>query len=128
LLPTAAGGRAGWHPYATNTNDLERYQEIRTISASLLEELSGRTIEKIIRVFISEDGYKHEDSRRSDGSTPVHAAQTGKLRVIDGPDHALTTANAVYSAEDLTLPARCDVPAFTHRRPRDLRSSVFICG
>jgi ADP-ribose pyrophosphatase YjhB (NUDIX family) len=44
--------------YATNQYDLERYQEIRSISARLLQELTEEPLEKIIRVFASEDGYQ----------------------------------------------------------------------
>jgi ADP-ribose pyrophosphatase YjhB (NUDIX family) len=44
--------------YATNQYDLERYQEIRSISARLLQELTEEPLEKIIRVFTSEDGYQ----------------------------------------------------------------------
>lgn len=44
--------------YATNGYDLERYQEVRTISARLLQELSEEPFEKIIREFASEDGYQ----------------------------------------------------------------------
>jgi ADP-ribose pyrophosphatase YjhB (NUDIX family) len=44
--------------YATDRYDLERYQEIRSISARLLQELTEEPLEKIIRVFASEDGYQ----------------------------------------------------------------------
>ncbi|MGA7412889.1 MAG: NUDIX hydrolase [Bryobacteraceae bacterium] len=44
--------------YATNAYDLERYQEVRTLSARLLEELTDEPYEKIIRVFASETGYQ----------------------------------------------------------------------
>ncbi len=44
--------------YATNNYDLERYQEIRSISAKLLQELVEEPFEKIIRAFTSEDGYQ----------------------------------------------------------------------
>jgi ADP-ribose pyrophosphatase YjhB (NUDIX family) len=44
--------------YATNSYDLERYQEIRAISVKLLHELTEESLEKIIRVFASEDGYQ----------------------------------------------------------------------
>ena len=40
------------------TNQYERYQEIRSISARLLQELTEEPLEKIIRVFASEDGYQ----------------------------------------------------------------------
>ncbi len=43
--------------YHTNAYDLERYEEIRTISAELLEELTDEPFEKIMRVFASETGY-----------------------------------------------------------------------
>lgn len=44
--------------YATTAYDLERYQEVRTLSARLLEELTDEPYEKIIRVFASETGYQ----------------------------------------------------------------------
>ena len=44
--------------YATNTYDLERYQELRMISARLLQEISEEPFEKIISAFTSEDGYQ----------------------------------------------------------------------
>jgi ADP-ribose pyrophosphatase YjhB (NUDIX family) len=44
--------------YTTNPYDRERYEEIRTISVKLLEELTDEPLEKIIRVFASEDGYQ----------------------------------------------------------------------
>ena len=44
--------------YTTNPYDRERYEEIRAISVKLLEELTDETLEKIIRVFASEDGYQ----------------------------------------------------------------------
>lgn len=44
--------------YATNPFDRERYEEIRTISVRLLQELTDEPLEKIIRVFASEDGYQ----------------------------------------------------------------------
>lgn len=44
--------------YSTNRYDLERYREIRSISARLLQELTEEPLEKIIRVFASEDGYQ----------------------------------------------------------------------
>jgi ADP-ribose pyrophosphatase YjhB (NUDIX family) len=44
--------------YTTNTYDRERYEEIRTISVKLLEELTEEPFEKIIRVFASETGYQ----------------------------------------------------------------------
>ena len=44
--------------YSTTRYDLDRYQEIRSISARLLQELTEEPLEKIIRVFASEDGYQ----------------------------------------------------------------------
>ncbi len=44
--------------YATNAYDLERYQEVRTLSARLLAELTDEPYEKIMRVFASETGYQ----------------------------------------------------------------------
>lgn len=44
--------------YATSVYDLERYQEIRIISARLLQELSDEPFEKIVRTFACEDGYQ----------------------------------------------------------------------
>lgn len=44
--------------YTTNLYDRERYEEIRAISVSLLEELTEEPLEKIVRVFASEDGYQ----------------------------------------------------------------------
>ena len=44
--------------YATNPYDIERYEEIRAISVKLLQELTEEPIEKIIRVFASENGYQ----------------------------------------------------------------------
>ena len=44
--------------YATNAYDLERYQEVRSLSASLLAELTDEPYEKIMRVFASETGYQ----------------------------------------------------------------------
>ena len=44
--------------YATTAYDLERYQEVRTLSARVLEELTDEPYEKIIRVFASETGYQ----------------------------------------------------------------------
>lgn len=44
--------------YATNPYDRERYEEVRAISVKLLEELTEEPLEKIIRVFASEDGYQ----------------------------------------------------------------------
>ena len=44
--------------YTTNLYDRERYEEIRAISVRLLEELTEEPLEKIIRVFASEDGYQ----------------------------------------------------------------------
>ncbi|HEX4773743.1 MAG TPA: NUDIX hydrolase N-terminal domain-containing protein [Bryobacteraceae bacterium] len=44
--------------YASNSYDLERYEEIRSISAQLLQELTDEPYEKILRVFSSEIGYQ----------------------------------------------------------------------
>src|SRR5271165_2342655 len=44
--------------YATTAYDVERYQEVRTLSARLIEELTDEPYEKIIRVFASETGYQ----------------------------------------------------------------------
>ena len=44
--------------YTTNPYDIERYNEIRAISVTLLQELTEEPLEKIIRVFASEDGYQ----------------------------------------------------------------------
>ncbi len=44
--------------YATNPYDLERYAEIRAISVKLLQEITDEPLEKIIRVFASEEGYQ----------------------------------------------------------------------
>jgi ADP-ribose pyrophosphatase YjhB (NUDIX family) len=44
--------------YATSAYDLERYQEVRTLSARLLEGLTDEPYEKIMRAFASEDGYQ----------------------------------------------------------------------
>lgn len=44
--------------YATNNYDLERFEEIRSLSARLLEELTDEPFEKILRVFASDEGYQ----------------------------------------------------------------------
>jgi ADP-ribose pyrophosphatase YjhB (NUDIX family) len=44
--------------YATTPYDLERYEEARRLSVSLLQELSDEPLEKIVRVFASETGYQ----------------------------------------------------------------------
>ncbi|HEX4168664.1 MAG TPA: NUDIX hydrolase [Bryobacteraceae bacterium] len=44
--------------YSSNAYDLERYQEIRLLSARFLEQLTDEPFEKIIRVFASEGGYQ----------------------------------------------------------------------
>lgn len=44
--------------YQTNRYDLERYEEIRALSAKLLEKLTDEPYEKIVRVFASETGYQ----------------------------------------------------------------------
>lgn len=43
--------------YVTTPYDLERYEEIRLISARLLQELTDEPFDKIVRVFASETGY-----------------------------------------------------------------------
>lgn len=44
--------------YAASPYDLDRYQEVRTLSTRLLEELTDEPYEKIIRLFASDDGYQ----------------------------------------------------------------------
>ncbi|MGI9071308.1 MAG: NUDIX hydrolase [Bryobacteraceae bacterium] len=44
--------------YASTAYDLERYEEIRTISVKLLQELTGEPFEQIVCMFASEDGYQ----------------------------------------------------------------------
>jgi len=44
--------------YSTSPYDLERYEEVRTLSARLLQALTDEQFEKIIRVFASETGYQ----------------------------------------------------------------------
>lgn len=44
--------------YPTSPYDVERYLEIRAISVKLLEELTEEPLEKVIRVFASEEGYQ----------------------------------------------------------------------
>ena len=44
--------------YATSPYDLERYQEVRMLSARLLQSITDESFEKIIRVFASESGYQ----------------------------------------------------------------------
>jgi ADP-ribose pyrophosphatase YjhB (NUDIX family) len=44
--------------YATSPYDLERYQEVRTLSVRLLQAVTDEEFEKIIRVFASETGYQ----------------------------------------------------------------------
>ncbi len=44
--------------YPTSPYDVERYQEIRTLSAYLLQALTNENFEKIIEVFASETGYQ----------------------------------------------------------------------
>jgi ADP-ribose pyrophosphatase YjhB (NUDIX family) len=44
--------------FATSGYDLERYEEIRGISVSLLQELTDEPRDKIIREFASESGYQ----------------------------------------------------------------------
>lgn len=44
--------------YPSSKYDVERYEEIRLISAKMLRELTDEPFEKIIRVFASEGGYQ----------------------------------------------------------------------
>ena len=44
--------------YSTNAYDLERFQELRGLSAALLGGISDEPLEKIVRVFASETGYQ----------------------------------------------------------------------
>ena len=44
--------------YTANLYDRERYEEIRTLSVKLLEQLTDEPLEKIIRVFASDTGYQ----------------------------------------------------------------------
>ena len=44
--------------YAMSPYDVERYTEIRTLSARFLEALTDEEFEKILRVFASESGYQ----------------------------------------------------------------------
>ncbi len=44
--------------YTTNAYDMARYEEIRSISVKLLQELTDEPHEKIIRSFASETGYQ----------------------------------------------------------------------
>jgi ADP-ribose pyrophosphatase YjhB (NUDIX family) len=44
--------------YATNGYDVERFSEIRAISVTLLQELTEEPLEKIVRVFASDEGYQ----------------------------------------------------------------------
>lgn len=43
--------------YSTNAYDLERFEELRGLSVTLLEDLTEEPREKIVRVFASETGY-----------------------------------------------------------------------
>lgn len=43
--------------YGSDPYDRERYEEVRTISAQLIAELSDEPLDKIIRVFASDSGY-----------------------------------------------------------------------
>lgn len=43
--------------FTSNAYDRERYEEVRAISVSLLQELTEEKLEKIIRVFANEEGY-----------------------------------------------------------------------
>jgi ADP-ribose pyrophosphatase YjhB (NUDIX family) len=44
--------------YATSPYDVERYEEVRLLSARLLHAITSEPFEKIIRVFASETGYQ----------------------------------------------------------------------
>ena len=44
--------------YSTGVYDQERYQAIREISVALMGELTDEPLEKIVRLFASEDGYQ----------------------------------------------------------------------
>jgi ADP-ribose pyrophosphatase YjhB (NUDIX family) len=44
--------------YASSAYDLERYEEVRAISVKLLQGLTEEPLEKIVRIFASEDGYQ----------------------------------------------------------------------
>jgi ADP-ribose pyrophosphatase YjhB (NUDIX family) len=44
--------------HQNNSYDLERYEEVRSLSAKFLQELTDEPYEKIIRVFASETGYQ----------------------------------------------------------------------
>lgn len=44
--------------YPTSAYDVERYEEIRSLSVKLLQELTDEPYEKIVRVFASETGYQ----------------------------------------------------------------------
>ena len=44
--------------YATSPYDIERYVEVRTLSARLLQALTDEDFEKIIRVFAADTGYQ----------------------------------------------------------------------
>lgn len=44
--------------YSTNPYDLERFRDIRSISVQLMSQLTDEPLEKIIRVFASEEGYQ----------------------------------------------------------------------
>jgi ADP-ribose pyrophosphatase YjhB (NUDIX family) len=43
--------------YSSSPYDRERYEQVRAISVTLLQELTDEPLEKIIRVFASDDGY-----------------------------------------------------------------------
>ena len=45
------------HAYASSAYDQERYEEIRTISVTLPQELTEEPLEQVICVFADEDGY-----------------------------------------------------------------------
>jgi hypothetical protein len=44
--------------YQQNAYDLERYEEIRSLSAWLLGEITDEPYEKTVRIFASETGYQ----------------------------------------------------------------------
>ncbi len=44
--------------YSTNAYDLERFEELRSLSVNLLQQLTDEPLEKIVRVFASETGYQ----------------------------------------------------------------------
>lgn len=44
--------------YSNKGYDLERYEEVRSLSVQLLKHLTDEPLEKIVRVFASEEGYQ----------------------------------------------------------------------